>query len=163
MPDVRHDRVVSQMWKHDRTQAAIRLDGVPDTEEVDRTLALSLGRAELLGLAFERMHAIEEIPRTLEPSREVGVTPLGEAASVDESRERANRERPAAEAEEEDSIVLFIELRELKIHLTDVVFEPVPKCESQHKGDPFSRFERRLVRAREHMKRVGIGDLFPEL
>src|SRR5262245_14749484 len=44
MPDMRDDRIVPKLGKHDRTQAAVRLDRVPGTEEVDRAFALPFGR-----------------------------------------------------------------------------------------------------------------------
>src|SRR5262249_16070143 len=109
MPDVLPDRVGGKVGEHGWWKAAVRLDRIPDTEEVNWALALPMGRPEALRLGFARAHRLEQPPGPLEPSREVGVGPRGQAASVDESGERPERERPSAETEGENPIPLVVQ------------------------------------------------------
>src|SRR5882724_5007463 len=129
------DRVVPEVRQALRPHAAVRLDRVPDPQEINFAVSDAMARPEfsqtfMVGIVrpVEVVRLGEELP---EARRVVG----RQSAAIEEARQRPDREGATAEAEQECPVAFLVALGQGLVHLLDVFAEPVADREAGQTTD----------------------------
>jgi hypothetical protein len=135
VPHVVDDRVVPKMREQHRSEAAVRLHRVPQSQEMNPAGPLPgperRGRRPVLG------DRPVQVPRAGEPFVEVGVEIRRQVTAMQQPGQSPDREGPAAEAEQEDPVVrAFVQLGQFPVQRPDQHRETMTERQPTHPVDP---------------------------